>query len=133
MSKLQQKFSVYRNLNNGQLSIKNTKTGLVVGHCQKVIIQDAIFKVSLKGVERIRKIKQKSVVAMVVGEIYHIEGFISYKGRSCGLRLVSDLPTLSEKVFFNPYKWDGFVNEEGVIQQENNLVEISKSGEMLMS
>ena len=100
-------FLIYRNLNNGQLSIKSKDTGLVVGHCQRIILESPIFKVSHKGILRIRKNKQKSVVAMVQGSIYHIEGFISYKNRTCGLRIVNNPPELNTPVFFDPYKWDG--------------------------
>ena len=32
---------VYRNLNNGSWSIKHTKSNLIVGHAQSVVLEDA--------------------------------------------------------------------------------------------
>ena len=124
-------YKVYRNLHNGKLSIKDAKTGLVVGHADEVSVFLAKFKVSKAGVQRIRRLKQKAVVATVNGGIPWMKGFVSYKGRDvtlCYNHLVGGQKTL---VTFNPYKYESFVNREDespVAKAE--LVVIKSSGLM---
>jgi hypothetical protein len=124
------KFAVYRNLNNGELSIQNTKTKFIIGHCKKIILKDVEYRVSVRGIEKIRKKGVKSVVAKVVGEIARIEGFVRYKGRSHGPYLVEDDCALDERVFFDPYKWDGFVDKNGSVLSKSNVIEINRDGRM---
>ncbi len=108
-------YKVYRNLHNGKLSIKNSASGLVVGHCDAVIMFHCDFRVSKKGVDRIRRIRQKSVVATVNGDIYHMTGFTPYKGRDVplytGYNYNRDWHTVDswDKVTFEPYQYDTFV------------------------
>ena len=119
-------YKVYRNLNNGKLSIKNTE-GLVVGHCDSVVLTSVEFKVNRKGVERIRRNKRKEVVATANGNIVSAEGFVSFKGRYFeGLSaydyfLKSQLLKYAfkeeyynkpEKLYFNPYEHDTFYTVE---------------------
>ena len=121
-------YKVYRNLNNGKLSIKNTE-GLVVGHCDSIYLTSVEFKVNRKGVERIRKNKRKEVVATANGNIANAEGFVSFKGRYFeGLStydyfLKSELLKYAFKdeyvqgnqtarVYFNPYEHDTFYTVE---------------------
>jgi hypothetical protein len=106
-------YKVYRNLHNGKLSIKNSASGLVVGHCDNVIMFHCDFRVSKKGVERIRRIRQKSVVATVNGDIYKMQGFTPYKGRDVRLYGSDDYSVSAgdpwDKVTFEPYQYDTFV------------------------
>lgn len=127
------KYAVYRNLNNGQLSIKSQATGLVVGHCQKIILSGVIFKVSKVGIQRIRREKIKSVVAMVVGDIHALEGFVSYKGRNYTSIATATVKkqVFNNRILFDPYKYDGFMDENFNIQNQKDFVEINKSGLML--
>lgn len=127
------RFAVYRNLNNGQLSIKSVKTGLVIGHCQRIILAEAVFSVNERGVKRIRKQQRKEVVAMVVGSIIELDGFVSYKGRSHGPYLLGTPTDLSDRIKFDPYKWMGFVNDRHEIVSARNYVEINKNGMMIAS
>ena len=53
MVRLHKLYKVYRNLNNGKLSIKNTE-GLVVGHCDAIMLTTVEFKVNRKGVARVQ-------------------------------------------------------------------------------
>jgi len=124
--------SVYRNLNNGQLSIKDVKSGLVLGHCQRIRLKKVVFKVSQAGIERIRRERVKSVVAMVNGECAYLDGFVSYKDRHLDNpgTSYSDQVSLERPIFFNPYKNDGFVNEDMSIITKAEEVEISKNGKM---
>ena len=130
---LHPKFAVYRNLNNGQLSIKSLSTNLVIGHCQSIALSGVVFKVSTKGIDKIRKTKRKSVVAMVAGNIATIEGFIAYKDRSHGPYLITSIPELPEKISFDPYRWDGFVDKRGITLSTKNYIQIFKNGDMFAS
>ena len=79
MVRLNKLYKVYRNLNNGKLSIKNS-CGLVVGHCDAITLTSVEFKVNRKGVERIRNNRRKEVVATANGNIVSAEGFVSLTG-----------------------------------------------------
>ena len=119
-------YKVYRNLNNGKLSIKNTE-GLVVGHCDAITLTSVEFKVNRKGVERIRNNRRKEVVATANGNIVSAEGFVSFKGRyieelsAYDYFLKSQLLKYAfteeyysrpEKLYFNPYEHDTFYTVE---------------------
>lgn len=97
-------YSIYRNLHNGKLSIKSKASGLVVGYCDYIEMQNVSFKVNKKGVQRIRDKQRKEVVAVVQGGIRYIEGFIPRDSR----RVQEVIPNLVNAprvaVTFNPYK-----------------------------
>ena len=59
------KVSVYRNLHNGLLSIK--QRGLVIGHIEAITLTQVKFKVSLKGHARVIEMKKKNVHALATG------------------------------------------------------------------
>lgn len=61
------KVEVYRNLNNGRLSIRDAKTKLVVGHADRVKLTDVTFHVSQAGRERVLRERRKNVHAVVRG------------------------------------------------------------------
>ena len=131
MRRKDMKYSVYRNLHNGKLSIKSGKTGLVVGHADAVEVFLANFRVSKAGVMKIRERRQKAVVATVHGGISNMVGFTSYKGRNvseCYPHLTGGEIT---PVAFNPYKYTSFVHaetEESVSKAER--VSINNTGKM---
>lgn len=126
-------YQVYRNLHNGKLSIKSKKTGLVVGHCDAVVMDGVNFKVSQSGVEKIRRERKKYVVAVVEGNVAEIDGFESYKNRELQLTLQVPYRRLFGKVavHFNPYKVNTFVTDEGYPVYEANKVIITNTGKML--
>ena len=126
MVRLNKLYKVYRNLNNGKLSIKNS-CGLVVGHCDAITLTSVEFKVNRKGVERIRNNRRKEVVATANGNIVSAEGFVSFKGRyieelsAYDYFLKSQLLKYAfkeeyynkpEKLYFNPYEHDTFYTVE---------------------
>ena len=111
------KYGIYRNLHNGKLSIKETKTGLVVGHADSVRILKANFRVSEAGVMKIREKRQKAVVATVHGLLSALEGFTAFKGRDVSLTVALGKNAFRSsgdmtRVGFNPYKYTSFVNAE---------------------
>ena len=104
-----EKVSVYRNLHNNLLSIR--QKNVVIGHCSAIMLVDTTFKVSLKGVERIRKENKKHVVATVSGLINTVVDFKPYKGRYLpDTVLMKRCSGDSEKILFNPYKNYSFID-----------------------
>lgn len=58
---------VYRNLNNGKISIK--QGGLVVGYCDKIYLKEVEMRVSERGRQRVLLTKNKNVHATLQGKI----------------------------------------------------------------
>ena len=85
---------VYRNLNNGMISVRDAETKLVLGHAKSVHLKDVTFKVSQKGRERVLRELKKNVHAYV-------------KGTLCE-NLVSEW--VQYEVAYNPYKYSSFVD-----------------------
>lgn len=79
---------VYRNLTKGCWSVMNPKTGLVIDHADRLILQDCTFKVREGGRQRVLREKRKNVHAFVEGEA------------------VDDFPKVYDqlvKIGYNPY------------------------------
>lgn len=58
---------VYRNLHNGLWSVKDKESGLVLGHDDVVVLQDAKFIVKEAGRQRVLREQKKNVHAYVEG------------------------------------------------------------------
>jgi hypothetical protein len=92
---------VYRNLRNKLWSIMDARTRKVIGHTNYVVVSDVTFRVSSKGIQRIRETRRKQVVAFVVGK------FQGYDfNRDMELRT-------QHPIRFNPYETDTFVGNHG--------------------
>ncbi|MDB4314494.1 hypothetical protein N9955_00545 [bacterium] len=95
---------VYFNLHKRCLSVqqkqKNSNGNLVwkvVRHAENILLKDAKFKVSEAGRQRVIKEKKKNVHAFV-------EGFeVPFNG---------DETCLFRHVFYNPYKFESFVDSD---------------------
>ena len=85
------KVKVYRNLNNGKISIQ--QSGLIVGHCDKIILQSCEFIVNQSGRLRVVNEKRKNVHAFITG---YVSGNLEISSKR--------LP-----VTYNPYRFDSFV------------------------
>lgn len=123
------KYRVYRNLRERTLSVLDTRTKKVVGHVtDKILLREAKFIVSKSGVDRIRNTRRKQVVAFVEGYFVNYLGLAGdpIVGWTSWERQYAD----SEAVYFNPYKWDTFVNakDEPIFYKE--YVQISQDGWM---
>ncbi len=59
----------YKNLQTGTYSLRDPKTGLVVGHPTKVLLRDVELKVSDAGRTRSNKLGKRTVHAHVVGDL----------------------------------------------------------------
>lgn len=124
-----QTYKVYRNLNNGLLSIMESKTRLVVGHCESVTLEGVTFKVNAN--QRAKVIAQgvKNVHAFVIGHISALTGFKAYKGRKVQLTIesLSDEPT--RPIYYNPFKVAQFVDKvQGVPVYESLKATINEKG-----
>lgn len=88
---------VYRNLSRKGKVYSIRQFGRVVAHATAVMLRDAEFKVSMKGVWRIRKSKTKQIVAW-------ISGYITDSGMGTDAQR-NDLPAV---ISFNPHTHMGF-------------------------
>lgn len=106
---------VYRNLHNHCLSIKAMEgplRGKVIAHAHRVLLEDAVFKVSLAGRNRVLAERQKNVHAGVVGTLlraevlqFRYEGLVFADFESPqGLAQSSDCLHIK----YDPYKADHF-------------------------
>lgn len=94
-----QEVFVYFNLHKKVFSIKDVKTGLVVAHTQRVVLEECTFKVSEAGRQRVLKEKRKNVHAGVRGKI--LDETVEF---------IQD--SIFENATYNPYKYDSFVDKE---------------------
>ena len=89
-----QRVRVYRNLHNGLFSIKDKKSGLVLGYTNNALLSDVTFIISKKGQERARKENTRNVHA-------YAEGF--YMGEMSVNR------DCLRPITYNPFDHDTFV------------------------
>lgn len=98
------KVFVYYNLHKHTWSIKALEgphKGLVIGHSDTVLLQDAAPKVSEAGRQRVLRDKRRNVHAGIVGTLVHREGEGYFPGLAGGAEIT-----------YNPYKYAGFVYTE---------------------
>jgi hypothetical protein len=91
-----QEVFVYFNLHKRCFSVKDVKTGLVIGHTDKIELEEATFKVSEAGRQRVLREQRKNVHAGVKGKYVGCPKFIDMK---------------SPEATYNPYKYESFVNK----------------------
>lgn len=105
----------YRNLHNGKISIKCSKTKLVLGHADEVQLRNPKFIVNENGRQRVLREKQKNVHAVVKGVPKSFTGF-EIRTRNA-VQATSVLFYLQKpveykfdfKVTYNPYRYNSFV------------------------
>lgn len=99
-------------MNNGQLSIKEKQSGLVVGYCHNILLKDAHPVVSQAGRELVVLSGQKNVHAFIEGEVINAFNFVSRKGRHLDVVTVdSRLKEFKQStLYYNPYLYEGFTD-----------------------
>ena len=113
-------YRVYRNLNNGLISIKDKKTNRVIGYAEEVWIDNPKFIVSEAGRQRVLREQRKSVHAFIEGSILKTVGFVSRNGGNIRDNVLFEPDdTHCTYVSYNPYKYDWFydvtrLNNQGV-------------------
>lgn len=93
-----QKVVVYYNLHKHVFSIKDHKSGLVLGHAPTLSMIACEFVVSEAGRQRVIAEQRKSVHAYIVGTYVGAKNY-QVDGLKMGM--------------YNPYRFDSFVAEEG--------------------
>lgn len=88
---------VYYNLHKHIFSIRDSKTKLVIGYSNNVILTDCIFKVSETGRQRVLREKRKNVHAFV-------KGILENTGQT-----MTELADLRQ-AYYNPYTCDSFID-----------------------
>lgn len=63
------KVKVYFNLHKKCFSVKDYRTGLVIGHTNRVVLEDCEFRVSEAGRQRVIRERKKNVHAFVIGTL----------------------------------------------------------------
>lgn len=106
---------VYRNLNNGLISVMNTK-GQVIAHVAQLALKDVKFVVRQTGRERVLKDKRKNVHAFVVGKFW--------------FSLDSILDLGGSIVKYNPYKYSSFVRADETPILDAKAAVINKEGKI---
>ena len=98
------KVFVYYNLHKHKWSVKDVKTGRVIGHHYEVQLYNATFKVSEAGRARVLKEKRKNVHAGV-------EGYLTTDvlARKMDGTILWESQSERHKVTYNPYLYDTFV------------------------
>ena len=98
------KVFVYYNLHKHKWSVKDVKTGRVIGHHYEVQLYNATFKVSEAGRARVLKEKRKNVLAGV-------EGYLTTDvlARKMDGTILWESQSERHKVTYDPYKYDTFV------------------------
>ena len=124
---------VYRNLNNGLISIQDLSTGLVLGHASAIDLQEASFIVREAGRQQVIREQRKNVHAFVRGKVIDVLNFKPFKGRGEGTDIkrithnvirgsgrtllqrcsMSSSLVTTTMVSYNPYKAPHFTTPEG--------------------
>lgn len=105
---------VYRNLTKGCWSIKDAKTGKVIGHSDGLRIFDAKFIVQKGGQARVRREKKKYVHA-------YVSGFLNRMNTPEG-------SGVGERVMYNPYRHDTFMVGGSPAQGSYEYVSFGEGG-----
>ena len=132
---------VYRNLNNGLISIQDLSTGLVLGHASAVDLEEANFIVREAGRQQVIREQRKNVHAFVRGKVIDVRNFQPFKGRGEGIEDDSPYANCNStklqrgsmlgtttKVSYNPYKAPHFVTPEGDEVDYAHLCTIQSDG-----
>ncbi|MBF0706593.1 hypothetical protein IQ283_08215 (plasmid) [Alkalihalobacillus hwajinpoensis] len=89
---------VYRNLNQGGgYSIRDSKSGLVLAHCESVCLREAVFKVSQAGRNKTLEIRRKRVHAYIRGVLHDVD---------------NEVPNGMEVIYYNPYETIRFFHQK---------------------
>jgi len=88
------KVEIYRNLHRNCWSIRDNKTGKVIGHTDSIHLKDADLIVRQSGREKVLQEKRKNVHAFIKGRI-----------ESCEDKHI-------EQISYNPYKYNSFILTE---------------------
>jgi hypothetical protein len=115
MSALGTRVRVYWNLHKKTFSIQDTQSGLVIGHSQHVVIEDASFVVRQGGRLKVIETRRKNVHAFVVGKLVSVTAQPQRKAH----RLT--------ELTYNPYKYDSFVTKA------NDQAKVSNSEYVLLN
>lgn len=86
---------VYRNLHTGTWSVRDTRTGRVVAHPNRVAVRDAVFVVRPAGRAKVLAEGRKNVHAFVRGTLAEAP---------------DALPEGAVEAYYNPYRFDSFVD-----------------------
>lgn len=114
-----QRVHVYRNVNKPgtTYSIRDKKTGLVLGHARNILLNNCIFVVNQVGRQRVVETKRKRIHAWVEGHFGVIHA------------AHDDLFSKEPIVKYDPYKNESFIYEDnGEPIRSSSVVYINERG-----
>ncbi|MED0756870.1 hypothetical protein P4S93_09030 [Aneurinibacillus thermoaerophilus] len=94
-----QVIKIYYNLHKECLSVVDKATKLVVAYTDEILVQNAVFKVSEKGRQRVLQEKRKNVHAYI-------------EGNFAGIVMPDETPSVLRKAYYNPYVTEQFIDCE---------------------
>ena len=103
------KVKVYYNLHKKCFSVKDYRTGLVIGHTNRVVLEDATFKVSEAGRQRVIREQKKNVHAYVIGTLKAWDD-------------QSYWTAVTHEAYYNPYTQSTFTVEGQPIHASSQVV-----------
>lgn len=123
------KLSVYRNLNNGLLSIKYK--GLVVGHCTAICLEYVSLHTNRAGCKRVFEGGNKEVCGWAKGLYSECIGFQPYKGRHMPLKGgIADTMAWDKRIHFDPKRGLDWIDEDGYVVEKLAYMSIHSDGYM---
>ena len=135
------KLRIYRNLNNGLISVQRRVSGrwLVIGHCDEIQLHNAYFHVNENQRRKVLETRRKNVHAFIYGYYKYPSDIVNlrpYKGRwrpdSATESWISPHWQM-EMVRYNPYMYDSFVTVDEVPVRRANWVACRSNGVILVS
>jgi hypothetical protein len=103
---------VYRNINNGLISIMSEKSRLVLSHSHSVLLENVTFNVNETGRQRVIQTNRKNVHAFAIGDLVGGEGFAGFKGREVSPCKPSHNHIVNQQLRYNPYESAEFRDQQ---------------------
>lgn len=100
---MEQNVFIYRNTHRNCWSIRSSSTKKVVAHAKEFLVEDAQFKVSQAGRERVIREKKKNVHAGIQGKLI---SYVDLRDRCSEFCILG-----SSEVTYNPYLYSTFVGK----------------------
>jgi len=123
---------IYRNLNNGKLSILHKKLGLVIGYAESVRLIDVTYVVLPGGKQRALRTQTRNVHAFVEGVMVGAKEFV-FRGQDRRI-LIPDwferLTALKIPLTYSPFSELGFTDVLGQEHWRASEAEVHCTGEI---
>lgn len=123
---------VYRNLNNGKLSLLHKSLGRVLGYAESVLLTDVKFVILPGGKRRALETGQRNVHAFVEGDVLAAKEFIFKPGVPEEYHVPDwvDRNDFRIPLTYRPFSELGFVDVLGQEHLSSHMAEVHSTGEI---